>query len=712
MMDAALSYLELGFRVIPLHWITPGGCSCGSECKSPGKHPLTQTGVTEASADEEQIRRWWTQWPDANIGIASGKYSGIVVLDIDNKQGGLEKLEVMKDKEFPELKKALTVSTGSGGFHYYFRYPKEDAIGCRNKIDGFGIDVRGDGGYLVAPPSNHISGRRYEWLDVGDEPELTDLIDASPGLLEFMGKKSASEGKLESTIEGDVYVGEELIAKMASALRHIAPYGDNWLHCGMAIYYATGGHIKGFELWDEWAKSAPEYAHIDPRIHLKRYATFKTNRSDHITDATLWSKARADGWLWVDPDQKFVNDLPQQFNNADDVTFKAPEPGEQISSFSKVTPQIQVGPFLVPGVPEDEIPPFYDIDELNELAENDNFETFWQDHVLFRGAVFLMAGPPKVGKSTLFLQMAKAAAIGGEFFGHQFERPIKVLWIQAEIAGHYVTDRVNTVAEDLSIQDRAVFKKNFRATGRLDLAIDQDKDFSKITAMVNKFQADLVCIDPLINFSSVNENDNTEVRGLMRRIVALTKVLRDESAVAFLHHTSKPNNSKFGSKEPFDMIRGAGAIRGAYDTGIVLTDEPKNKMIRVTYETRNGKEPDEHGLFRAENGLFSRCDLPDQKNKEGQYAGLKVDEKTPRNNTDLRVQKLLSLIVKFRNFTRGDILKELAIYGIKESGAARYVNALKAHADQGKDPLISYNNETNGRKKTLTFTSLCDPNIE
>jgi len=704
MIDHALRYAEdLGFRVLPLHWITPGGCSCGSaKCPSPGKHPLTRTGVNEASSDTNQIAHWWKSWPEANVGIASGKYSGIAVLDIDNKQGGLEKLEALKE-EFPEIKKTLSVSTGGGGYHFYFRYPKKVSIGCRNKIDGFGIDVRGDGGYLVAAPSKHISGHNYDWLDVNDEPDLSDLIDASPNLLEYMGTKDESEGKLEINADGEVLVGEELVAKIRSALQRLSPYGDVWLHCGMAIFYATGGHIKGFEIWNEWAQSAPEYEHISPSRHLKRYASFNTERVDHISDATLWQKARENDWVWVDPDQSLVFDTPflnsRDYNAAKNAgTLDTPP----ISSFSKCTPQLEVAGIKVPGIPESEVPEFFDIDELNEISRTEEFETFWQGHVLFRGCVFLMAGEPKVGKSTLFLQMAKAAAIGGEFLGHKFERPIRALWIQAEIARHYVSERVNVVASDLSVEERALFKKNFRATPRLDLSISNDTGFSKIIGMITKFKPDLICIDPLINFSDANENDNSEVRQLMRRVAALTEVIPEESAVAFLHHTSK-TSGKFAPKNPFDMIRGAGAIRGAYDSGLVLTNEPKNHLVKVSYETRNGKEPIEHGIRRGEEGLFFRCDLPTQQNEKGQHQAVKIDENTPRDSTEFRLNFLLDHIQENGQISRQEIKEKMTAFGLKERSERKFSDLLKAHSDEKKQPLIGYNQDAKATGETLTF---------
>src|SRR5262245_28545135 len=94
MLDAALAYAHRGWSVLPVHTVTNGQCTCGNvTCASPGKHPRTAHGVKDATSDEATIRQWWSQWPKANIGIATGAISGLVVLDIDPRHGGDESLQ-------------------------------------------------------------------------------------------------------------------------------------------------------------------------------------------------------------------------------------------------------------------------------------------------------------------------------------------------------------------------------------------------------------------------------------------------------------------------------------------------------------------------------------------------------------------------------------------------------------------------------------------
>ena len=122
--DWALYYASRGWRVFPLHTIDAGRCSCGDpNCPSPGEHPRTQHGVKDASDDPKQIRAWWAEWPDANVGIATGAPSGLVVIVIDPLKGGEESYAKLQ-QELPSdtFTRLLKVRTGSGGTHLYFQH--------------------------------------------------------------------------------------------------------------------------------------------------------------------------------------------------------------------------------------------------------------------------------------------------------------------------------------------------------------------------------------------------------------------------------------------------------------------------------------------------------------------------------------------------------------------------------------------------------------
>ncbi len=155
LLAAALGYATLGLRVFP--------------CRPRSKLPATLDGFKSATTDPAQLREWWARWPTANVAIATGAASGIAVLDVDPRHDGIASLETLKRKHsgIPKGPQALT---GSGGQHLYFAFPEEGGIRNSAGVLGDGLDVRGEGGYVVAPPSIHESGNPYTWrrgVDVG-----------------------------------------------------------------------------------------------------------------------------------------------------------------------------------------------------------------------------------------------------------------------------------------------------------------------------------------------------------------------------------------------------------------------------------------------------------------------------------------------------------------------------------------------------------------
>jgi Bifunctional DNA primase/polymerase, N-terminal len=177
---AALAYARAGIPVLPLH--TPAGdgrCSCGRrDCDRVGKHPrwhprLISAGLHHASTDPARIDAWWSAWPSANVGLRTGIVCD--VCDIDTPEG-MRAVQGMLDEEMP------TVRTGSGGYHVYVA---PTGAGNRGRLLP-GVDWRGSGGYVVAPPSLHACGERYRWIRTPVDgfppcpPELVDLLAPTP----------------------------------------------------------------------------------------------------------------------------------------------------------------------------------------------------------------------------------------------------------------------------------------------------------------------------------------------------------------------------------------------------------------------------------------------------------------------------------------------------------------------------------------------------
>lgn len=171
MKQWALHYAGLGLAVFP---IKPGS-----------KQPLTDHGLKDASKEPVQIERWWTRWPTANIGIATGAASdGLVVIDLDvDKDKGIDGRVTLREWEAEHEKlpdSTWLAITGRGGYHYFYH----DTSAIRNRTGIYeGIDIRGDGGYIVAPPSVHPNGNTYEWEQ---DPMLYPLAEANGAVFDFL----------------------------------------------------------------------------------------------------------------------------------------------------------------------------------------------------------------------------------------------------------------------------------------------------------------------------------------------------------------------------------------------------------------------------------------------------------------------------------------------------------------------------------------------
>jgi len=186
LLDAALGYAARDIPVYPAHWPrpTPGGtslgCSCrhGPGCDRPAKHPLVRHGINDATTQPAQLERWWSRWPTANIGLATGICFD--ALDVDGPTGlaALRQLAWAVGLRLP----GPVVRTGGGGWHYWFA---PTGLGNRPPRGLAHVDWRGRGGAVLAPPSRHASGERYCWLvslDAAPLPEvpvaLRVLLDA------------------------------------------------------------------------------------------------------------------------------------------------------------------------------------------------------------------------------------------------------------------------------------------------------------------------------------------------------------------------------------------------------------------------------------------------------------------------------------------------------------------------------------------------------
>ncbi len=288
MLDAALALADRGFAVFPVHGIVNGKCTCnfpGCQPPTSGKHPVTKNGFKDATHDAEKIREWWARNPNWNIAVATGARSRIWVLDIDGSQG--EETISALEKVNGKIPATLESTTGRGR-HLIFKHQGEEIKNSGGKI-GLKIDTRGDGGYIVAPPSNHYSGATYTFNDA------TEIADAPDWLYALaIGEKVttvAPSGLRAELIDGmtNGAAQEWEVADVRNMLEAIDPdvgYHD-WLHIGMALH--EGGYPV--TLWDEWSRRGKKYRAGDC---VKRWRGFHNGGGRSM--GTLVEMAELCGW--------------------------------------------------------------------------------------------------------------------------------------------------------------------------------------------------------------------------------------------------------------------------------------------------------------------------------------------------------------------------------------------------------------------------------
>lgn len=286
MVDYAVDYARHGFAVFPVHYILESGnCSCGNEqCNSKGKHPFYKGGFKEASKDEFTIRRLWKKTLFANIGIATGSISNLFVIDIDKKNGGFDSLDIY-EKEHGKLDDRNLVVTGSGGFHYYYLYSGPE---CRSTINiRPGIDTRGDGGYVIAPPSNSSYGSEYFFDTESGEFEGGLTVPPS-AFMRLLGQKK----QLPAAPAEAVLLPDDEVKRIRAALVYVpADDRDTWLSIGMALQATNAGN-QAFGLWCEWAMQSDKFDMGDSR---RVWASFKPGGGVGL--GSLFATAKSFGWV-------------------------------------------------------------------------------------------------------------------------------------------------------------------------------------------------------------------------------------------------------------------------------------------------------------------------------------------------------------------------------------------------------------------------------
>jgi len=273
-LPAALKATTKGMPVFP----------CGEMKKT----PLTAHGFQDATTDEAVVRQWGAKWPNANLAIPTGERSGLIVLDVDKDEGkdGEAALQELVERN-GALPPTLEVKTPRGGRHLFFRHPGQ-RVPTRTNHPAPALDVRGDGGYVLIPPSVTERGA-YAYANRAAPAECPPWLLA----LLLNGKTPADNPHPAPAAPEPVNDPAEDEERIREALRFIpADDYETWTKIGMALH--AWHPQRGLSLWDEWARTCPEK--YDERSPPRKWASFKADKPDGVKLGTLFEYAKRGGW--------------------------------------------------------------------------------------------------------------------------------------------------------------------------------------------------------------------------------------------------------------------------------------------------------------------------------------------------------------------------------------------------------------------------------
>lgn len=298
-LDYALAYASLGWAVLPVWSVDDHGqCRCGrpnsEKGHKAGKHPqsnLVPHGHNDATTDPEIIKEWFSTDPQAGIGISLAD-SGLLALDIDPQNGGLESLAAL-EAEHGVLYSDCTATTQGGGEHRLFRADPDAAF---PSTLGAGLDLKHHGYICVAPTLGPSSA--YQW-EAGRSPiSRSNPAEPSP-LPTLIASKARQSVNYSLTEKGGAPVATaQTFDDLRSALKHVDAddYGT-WVNVGLALKpYGE----NGYRVWTEWSARSEKFDAAAQRRKWER--DFGTPHS--ITYRSIFRMAIEAGWTGNNPERK------------------------------------------------------------------------------------------------------------------------------------------------------------------------------------------------------------------------------------------------------------------------------------------------------------------------------------------------------------------------------------------------------------------------
>jgi hypothetical protein len=519
------------------------------------KSPLTSNGFKAATQDEAQIRRWWSERPDALVGVPTGSVTRIVAVDYDHKSAGQAAQDwIAEHQDVLISTRVHQTGGGSGGRHYLFSLPPGVKIRggvsvTLGKVRRDGLDIRAEGGYIVWWPLHF--GQQGPVGDI--QPLPAGLIDERRMDLELPAEVAAKLPPKPGTSQDF----QRDLPRVTEAIAYIDPAGyDAWLMVGMALHHASGGADDGLELWDSWScggitgELPASYA---GRADIEyRWQSFHLDRGGGVTLGSLFNAARAGGWA---PVSEAVRIGPPQRE----------EPGPDYGDVPEARGMERVrepdAAVVSPGVTS--ATGFSVV--LRHVADivEENREPEWLlHHVIEAKVVAVLAGPRASFKSFIALDWAMRIATAGS--------PVALLSGEGGGLGRRVKAWMQTFGGGQDLRALPVL-----ALER-PLNLNREEEMAMLVEAMDKAQIrpTLVVIDTLSKFSAgMDENSNQEVAAYLSAVSRFIRERYDASVLIVAH-------SGHGDA---DRPRGASALMANPDSEFIVKRAAQpNTHVEVT----------------------------------------------------------------------------------------------------------------------------------
>ena len=502
----------------------------------------------------EEMNDWLDKFPKANWAALTG--INFVVLDADSQ----EAVDFIESKKITGT--TLKQATPRGGMHFF--YSVNPSYEIRNSAGQNKLDVRGTGGYVMMCPSHDYFFINESQIPVSD---MDDLPCLQPEDLQKISEFN-NVGKVQSIVTEKL---DDVGTNIGTRNDKLARLVGRWVKEG----WGQRDILIKAQDWNQSnvpPMSPMEVTNTTMSIvngHIKRHP------EDVEMGMLRWETSKWE--VHLEDEQKEI--------------LKQEDPIENLAEDKKEKGPLGLMPWKEFSALDIEVPTEY-----------------WGDKFIFQRARVLMIGKPKIGKSHWLGAFATAAATGTEFMGKSFPRPLKVMWLQAEIIEAYITERVNLYLTPYETQSEYIdaLGDNLIVSGRLRKNLLKDSDIDMVSEEIAFHKPDIVMLDPFINFFDGEENSNADIHKLLGRVDRLIELHNVCFIIA--HHTGKDRQDDMS----FMSARGGSVFAGWFDSGIKLLGEKPN--VTLFYEARNAREPESHAAyFNFDTGLWNTVDFDAEK---------------------------------------------------------------------------------------------------